>query len=79
MAGAAQKYHRSKQQSKNPDHFALTKNRSDRDRGHNRRDFASNEPVSAIDFQTVRLKNPTTYAKMAALPANPLTKRARND
>jgi hypothetical protein len=72
MAGADQKYHRCKQQSKSPDHFRPRKKIDlPRDTGHNRRDFASNEPVSAVDFQTVRLKNPTTCVKMAALPGEP--------
>jgi hypothetical protein len=69
MAGTGQHGHRRKQQSKSPDHLRPSQeNRSGCDRGHNRRDFASKEAVSAIDFQKVRLKNPTIGAQMAALP-----------
>ena len=34
----------------------LAKNRFGRETGHNWRDFASDEPVSAPDFLTLRLK-----------------------
>jgi hypothetical protein len=36
--------------------FAPCENRLGRETGHNWRDFASDEPVSAADFQTLRLK-----------------------
>ena len=58
--------------------FFLVKNQSMRETGHNCRDFASNEPVTAAIFEALRLKKATHRRRWLQCPAKPLTKRVNN-
>ncbi|XIA65049.1 hypothetical protein ACFIOY_00835 [Bradyrhizobium sp. TZ2] len=68
MADAPQHHHRSEQQSKGPAHvLPREKNQNMQvETGHNNRDFASNEPVSA-PFSNSAVKKGNTPESMAAL------------
>jgi len=76
-AGAGQQRHRRKQQSKNSHHLAPAKNQLRRKTGHNWRDFASNEPVSAASFNHWRYRNNTASAGECSVRSSKSQTQAR--